>query len=164
MPTTNHELQLADALVALLKGLTYEYTSGGSEKLLSVKFGKVADGIGYPVAAVVPLGPDFPVEVLGTQGLDRVSKYVTLLVELHYEHHDSELGARNMSDLLWQTVDAVKAARNLGVSEMDVVLGETDYAFVINDAQHDENDNDLPDWGYKGVAVIPVIGSWRYRR
>lgn len=150
-----------DDLEARLRNLDIVYTDGGSDRFTDVSQGKVPPSVGYPCVALIPMGPNFPVEVLGIQGLDRRTKNVGVLIEVHYEHPDQRQGLRNMSDILWHVIDRLTdpSLSKPGGCE-SFALGDTDYAFVVAD----ENADLQPDWGFKSVAVIPVVGTWRYRK
>lgn len=156
----NLELPFLDDLEAALSNLTLSYSDGGSERFTAVGQGKVPPSVGYPCAAIIPLGPNFPVEVLGIQGLDRRTKNVGALIEIHYEHPDQRQGLRNMSDILWQVIDRLTDPSFRPGGCESFTLGDTDYAFAVADAEKDLQ----VDWGYKAVAVIPVVGTWRYRK
>lgn len=157
----NLELPFVDDLEARLRALVFTYTDGGTDRFTEVGLGKIPTGMGYPCAAIIPLGPNFPVEILGVQGLERRDKHVGVLIEVHYEHPDQRQGMRNMSDLLWQVMGALtdRMQPPFGGCE-NFVLGETDYAYVMAD----DDDNLQADWGFKSVAAIPVAGVWRYRK
>ena len=159
----NKELALVDALITLLKNLDI----GGGSKFVTVAEGIDNLSIGYPYVNVVPLGPVFRTEVLGSQGIARKARYVAVNLEVHHEHFDKVAGLREMSDILWTVATALlEQPRLAGCESFEV--GEIDYAFFQDDKNDDEEptlteDNNIPDWGYKGTAIIPIVALWRYR-
>jgi len=159
----NKEVPFLKALIELLQGHAVQYSDGRTEPFVSVSLGKLTPGYGYPRVAVVPLGPQFITEVLGGQRLSRKGRYVGVTIEIHYEHHDEEQGVLDMSDILWGVVDAILDNPRLGGAE-SIQLGEIDYAYAIKDEKLEDGTpaNEIPDWGYKGVALLPVYAEYRY--
>ena len=160
----NPEVRFVRALEQVLKGLTITYTDQGSreapEPFVAVTIGGVGDAVGYPVASIIPLGPQFRTERLGPQTLSRKTREVGVGIELHYEHADKEMGILNMSDILWTVVEAILAQPRLGGAE-SIEIGVVDYAYSFADELEGE-ENQIPDWGYKGVAIIPVYAQFKY--
>lgn len=160
----NKENLLLDELRSLLKDVEVEYFDGTKETFADVHIGSLPDSVGYPVVTLIPIGPVFSAEVLGRQTLDRRTRTVGVNVEVDYEHHDKELGIRYMSDILWTIAGVLLDNANPAGAEI-LELGEVDYAYAISDEDDGTTEENLiPDWGYKGKAVIPVYAAWRYRR
>lgn len=157
--TTNHELQLTDALMKLFEHFEWTYSSGGTGSFAAVLLGDLPDTSGYPSFTVIPSGPVFSTEVLGGQEMHRKDRNVLLNLVIVHEHHDKELGIREMSDILWAVVEEILKNPRLANAE-SMELGEIEYSYEVQD----KNDNLLGDWGYKGAANIPLIATWRYRR
>jgi len=156
---TNHELVLSDAISELFKFFSWDYSDGGTGTFVAVMLGDLPDTTGYPTLSIIPSGPQFSTEILGGQDMLRKDRNVLINLVIVHEHHDKEMGIREMSDILWATVDELLKNPHLGEAE-SIELGEVEYSYEVQD----ENDNELGDWGYKGAASIPLIATWRYRR
>lgn len=161
----NHERELTQALVQYLQGLTFTAYDGTPLAFTHVAVGRYPERApGFPVAVVAPLGPLWSNPVLGAGSrLQRVARQVQLAIEVHYEHFDAETGLYHMSDIFTQLVESLLARPRL-LDEETLQVVDTDYSYAIADKQSENEPgaDNLPDWGYKGVAVVVLEATWRY--
>ena len=70
---------------------------------------------------------------------------------------------RNMSDILWHVSSLLLDNPRLAGCEA-LELGNVDYAYAVQDIDSDSTEkNNIPDWGYKGKAILPIVALWKYR-
>lgn len=161
----NYEREFVQALHAHVQGLSFDLYDGTQERVVGVAVGKFPPRLpGYPFVLLTPLGPEWEAEVLGGSNRARRTRKVRVSVELHYEHADPETGIYRMSDIFTQLVESLLAQERL-LDEERLELIDTDYAYAVSDREGEEGEGPdlVPEWGYKGVAVVTLEAQWRYR-
>lgn len=161
----NHERELTQALVQYLRGLTFTTYNNVPLAFTYVAVGRYPERApGFPIAVVAPLGPLWSNSVLGAGSrLQRINRQVQTAIEVHYEHLDAETGLYHMSDIFTQLVESLLGQPRLLDEEVLQII-DTDYSYAITDkqSQNELDADNLPDWGYKGVAVVVLEATWRY--
>jgi hypothetical protein len=160
----NYEREFVQALQTRLQGMTFTLYDGTTEQIVGLSVGKFPPRLpGYPFVLISPLGPDWEASVLGGTNRSRRTRKVRVLIELHYEHPDPEMGIYRMSDMFTQMTESFLALNRLLDEELLEVV-DTDYAYVLSDREGEDGAgaDQIPDWGYKGVATLTLEAQWRY--
>lgn len=162
----NYEREFVSALADRVRTLTFDIYDGTQEQVVDVAIGKFPERIpGYPFVLIAPLGPDWDLEVLGGGSrIARVTRRIYVVVELHYEHFDPEVGIYRMSDMFTQMVEYFLSQTNI-LDEESLRVVDTDYSYAVADKESQSSDSPdmIPEWGYKGVGTVTLEASWRYR-
>lgn len=160
----NLEREFIKAIEEKIQGLFFQLYDGSREALVGIAVGKFPERIpGYPFLLITPMGPSWQTDLLGGGNRGRRTKIVNVTLELHYEASDAEIGIYRMSDIFTQTVEFLLSQPKILDEELLDII-DTDYAYSINDRESYDSDgaDTVPEWGYKGVAVISLQASWRF--